>query len=73
MVVLSVRMFLRINKTHPKLRFTRTHNIKSYVQENKAQYPHLRMFAELDLIAQPLDHPVFGMSQTPASLPTSIC
>ncbi|MCE0968436.1 secretion/conjugation apparatus DotM-related subunit [Pseudomonas sp. NMI4491_12] len=64
MVVLSVRMFLRINKTHPKLRFTRTHNIKSYVQENKAQYPHLRMFAELDLIAQPLDHPVFGMSQT---------
>ncbi|XBG33434.1 hypothetical protein ABH853_11660 [Pseudomonas sp. 13.2] len=34
------------------------------MQENKAQYPHLRMFAELDLIAQPLDHPVFGMSQT---------
>ncbi|MFK0093872.1 type IV secretion protein [Pseudomonas sp. NPDC090592] len=63
-VTLSVRMFLRINKTHPKLRFTKTHNIKSFVQENKAQYPHLRMFAELDLIAQPLDHPVFGMSQT---------
>jgi len=63
-VILSVRMFLRINKTHPKLRFTKTHNIKSFVQENKAQYPHLRMFAELDLIAQPLDHPVFGMSQT---------
>ncbi|MGE8060263.1 type IV secretion protein [Pseudomonas sp. NPDC089547] len=64
MVIFSVRMFMRINKTHPKLRFTRTHNIKSYVQENKVQYPHLRMFAELDLIAQPLDHPVFGMSQT---------
>ena len=64
MVVLSVRMFIRINKTHPKLKFTKTHNIKSYVQESKAQYPHLRMFAELDLIAQPLDHPVFGMSQT---------
>lgn len=64
MMILSVRMFLRINKTHPKLRFTKTHNIKSFVQENKAQYPHLRMFAELDLIAQPLDHPVFGMSQT---------
>ncbi|WP_043201371.1 hypothetical protein [Pseudomonas putida] len=63
-VILSVRMFLRINKTHPKLRFTKTHNIKSFVQENKAQYPHLRMFAELDLIAQPLDHPLFGMSQT---------
>lgn len=64
MVIFSIRMFMRINKTHPKLRFTRTHNIQSYVQENKVQYPHLRMFAELDLIAQPLDHPVFGMSQT---------
>ncbi|WP_028632690.1 secretion/conjugation apparatus DotM-related subunit [Pseudomonas parafulva] len=62
--VLSVRMFMRINKTHPKLKFTRTHNIKSFVQESKAHYPHLRMFAELDLISQPLDHPVFGMSQT---------
>ena len=64
MLVWAVRMFIRINKTHPKLRFSKTHNIKSYVQEGKAQYPHLRMFAELDLIAQPLDHPVFGMSQT---------
>lgn len=63
-LLLSVRMFMRINKTHPKLKFTRTHDIKSFVAENKAQYPHLRMFAELDLIAQPLDHPVFGMSQT---------
>ncbi|WP_288501578.1 type IV secretion protein [uncultured Pseudomonas sp.] len=62
--VLSVRMFLRINRSHPKLKFSRTHNIKSFVEENKAQYPHLRMFAELDLISQPLDHPVFGMSQT---------
>lgn len=59
-----VRMFIRINNTHPKLKFTKTHNIKSYVEESKALYPHLRMFSELDLIAQPLDHPVFGMSQT---------
>ncbi|NIF27696.1 type IV secretion protein [Pantoea sp. Tr-811] len=64
MVVFAVRMFMRVNKTHPKLKFTKTHDIKSFVQENKAQYPHLRMFAALDLIAQPLDHPVFGMSQT---------
>lgn len=64
MVYVCVRMFIRINKTHPKLRFTKTHNIKSFVEENKVQYPHLRMFAELDLIAQPLDHPIFGMSQT---------
>lgn len=64
MLVICVRMFMRINKTHPKVRFVRTHNIKSFVEENKAQFPHLRMFSEIDLISQPLDHPVFGMSQT---------
>lgn len=64
MVVMCVRMFLRTNATHPKLNFTKTHNIKSFVKENKRLYPHLRLFSEIDLISQPLDHPVFGMSLT---------
>jgi len=64
MVVMCVRMFLRANATHPKLNFTKTHNIKSFVKENKRLYPHLRLFSEIDLISQPLDHPVFGMSLT---------
>ncbi|KPY55711.1 secretion/conjugation apparatus DotM-related subunit [Pseudomonas amygdali] len=64
MIYACVRMFIRVNKTHPKMRFTKTHNIKSFVDESKSQYPHLRMFSEIDLIAQPLDHPVFGMSLT---------
>lgn len=63
-VVMCVRMFLRTNATHPKLNFTKTHNIKSFVKENKQLYPHLRLFSEIDLISQPLDHPVFGMSLT---------
>ncbi len=64
MVVMCVRMFLHTNATHPKLNFTKTHNIKSFVQENKRLYPHLRLFSEIDLISQPLDDPVFGMSLT---------
>lgn len=64
MVVMCVRMFLRANATHPKLIFSKTHNIKSFVKENKQLYPHLRLFSEIDLISQPLDHPIFGMSLT---------
>lgn len=51
-------------KMHPGNRFTRKHTIQSFVEENKSLYPHLRMFSALDLISEPLDHPVFGMSQT---------
>ncbi|MFA6230954.1 MAG: type IV secretion protein [Rhodanobacter sp.] len=57
----AIRHLLRL---HPSNRFSRKHTIKSFVDENKALYPHLRMFSALDLISQPLDHPVFGMSQT---------
>lgn len=62
--LLCIRIFLRVNKTHPGLNFSKTHNIASFVRENRALYPHLRMFSQIDLIAQPLDHPVFGMSLT---------
>jgi len=64
MVVICVRMFIHANATHPKIKFTKIHNIKSFVEENKQLYPHLRMFSRIDLISQPLDHPVFGMSLT---------
>lgn len=64
LVYICFRMFVRANGTHPKLNFTKNHNIKSFVKESKQLYPHLRMFSELDLISEPLDHPVFGMSLT---------
>jgi len=60
-MVSAVRYMLR---RHPSFKFSKKHNIKSFVEENKPLYPHLRMFAEIDLIDKPLDHPVFGMSQT---------
>jgi len=59
-----VKIIRHLLKMHPGNRFTRKHTIKSFVEENKVLYPHLRMFSALDLISQPLDHPVFGMSQT---------
>lgn len=60
----TVQMVRYLLKRHPAFRFTKAHNIKSFVEENMRLYPHLRMFAALDLIDQPLDHPLFGMSQT---------
>ena len=64
LTILCVKMFLKVNASHPKLKFAKTHNIQSFVNENKELYPHLNMFSELDLISQPLDHPMFGMSLT---------
>ena len=64
MVVMCVRMFLDAKTHHPKLNFSKIHNIESFIKENKTLYPHLRLFSEIDLVAMPLDHPVFGMSMT---------
>lgn len=64
LVVACVRIFRVVDKQHPGLNFTRPHTIASFVRENKRAYPHLRLFGDLDLLAEPLDHPLFGMSQT---------
>lgn len=64
LILISLRLFSKANRTHPKLNYTKNHNIKSFVKESKELYPHLRMFSQIDLISEPLDHPVFGMSLT---------
>jgi intracellular multiplication protein IcmP len=72
LIAYCIRLFKIANGTHPKLKFSRSHNIKSFVNEQmnatghdgKLLYPHLRVFSTLNLIVAPLDHPVFGMSQT---------
>lgn len=73
LVAYCVRLFMRANDIHPKIRFARSHNIKSFVKElmvarnprdGKLLYPHLRMFSSLNLIETPIDDPVFGMSLT---------
>lgn len=64
LITLCVYMFRVANIAHPKLKYVRIHTLESFVREKKQIYPHLRMFSEIDLISEPLDHPVFGMSLT---------
>lgn len=73
LVLYCVRLFIKANKLHPKIRFAKPHTIKSFVDEQKRirnpkngalLYPHLSLFSELDLIDIPLSDPVFGMSET---------
>ena len=66
-----VWQFVRVTRSHPKLRFARKHSVKSFLAELKGAvhpasgqllYPHLRMFSALNLVDEPLSDPVFGMS-----------
>lgn len=60
--IAAIRLFIVINSTHPKSKFAKTHNIKTFIKENKQLYPHLKTFGDIDLISKPLDDPKFGMS-----------
>ena len=73
LITYCIRLGMLADRTHPKIKFVKSHTIKSFVDEQKKVinpksgkplYPHLGMFSELDLIAEPLDHPIFGMSET---------
>lgn len=57
-------MFRSIVKHHPDLKFSKKHDLTSFMAEVKDRYPHLRVFTKIDLISKPLDHPIFGMSLT---------
>lgn len=61
---IAFRIFVSIQSKHPSMRFSKTHNVDSFVRAKQPLYRHLRMFDALDLIKAPLDHPVLGMSQT---------
>lgn len=62
MVIFCIKAFLKTENEHPNSKFTKTHNIHSFIKESKALYPHLNMFSTLDLVGEPLTHPLFGMS-----------
>ncbi|MEA9392135.1 type IV secretion system protein IcmP/DotM [Acerihabitans sp. TG2] len=53
--------FLKIQKFHPFLIFRKTHGIKSFMEEKQLEYPHLKMFVYLDLVAKDLSDPLYGM------------
>jgi intracellular multiplication protein IcmP len=64
LIAIAVKGFLAIGNNHPSLRFARAHTLKSYLMESQAQYPHLRIFNQLDLVGAPLDDETLGMSLT---------
>ena len=49
---------------HPEMRFTRTHNLKSFMIEMRQLYPHLEIFSRLDMISKPIHDATWGMSLT---------
>ncbi|WP_323025711.1 hypothetical protein [Castellaniella sp.] len=57
-------MFRHVDREHPTIKFSKGHNLRSFVQENAALYPHLKLVSRLDLVSKPLDDPIFGMSLT---------
>jgi intracellular multiplication protein IcmP len=66
-----IHLYIRAQKIHPMMKFTRRHDLMSFVKElmtatnpkdDKLLYPHLRMFHALNLIEVPLDDALFGMS-----------
>jgi hypothetical protein len=61
---LYLKWFLKSQSTHPLLKYTRTHNIKSFMTEMQQTHAHLRIFSKLDLIEKPIKDPIWGMSLT---------
>ena len=57
-------MFLKVTSKNPLLKFARVHNVKSFMKEKEAEYPHLNVFGHVNLIDKAIDDPVFGMSLT---------
>jgi len=57
-------MSRRAAREHPTIRFAKNHTIQSFAKENAQLYPHLKLFSVLDMVAKPLNDPVFGMSFT---------
>lgn len=62
MVGISIKMFLKMDKNHPSSKFTKIHNLNSFVKEQRVNYEHLKMFNDIDLIDKSINDPLYGMS-----------
>lgn len=58
---IGIKSYKKVGGFHPFLIFKKTPSIKSFMQEKQAEYPHLKMFVNLDLVKKDLSDPVFGM------------
>lgn len=64
LVFILGKAFIGTNTKHPQAAFAKKHNLKSFIQEQKQLYPHLHIFTEMDLISEPINHPLYGMLLT---------
>jgi len=46
---IAIKGYLNIEKYHPLNRFNKTHTLDSFMDEQKQNYPHLRLFSEFNL------------------------
>lgn len=53
-----------VKDKHPKLKFRREHNVESFINEQKVNHKHLKVFTKLDLIDKDLNDPIYGMLST---------
>lgn len=60
----AIKWIVRSQTTHPQIRFTKKHDLKSFMTEMRRTYPRMNLYSRLDLIGRELDDPVFGMSMT---------
>lgn len=58
---IGIKSYRKVGRFHPFLIFKKTPNIKSFMLEKQEEYPHLKMFVNLDLVKEDLSDPVFGM------------
>lgn len=64
LVYKCIRLFMVADANDPNFKFTKVHNVTSFMKEQKKLYSHLGMFSNLNLIDANLNDPVFGMSLT---------
>ena len=46
---LAFKGFIHISKNHPQVRFGKKHSLDSFMEEQKQNYPHLRLFSEFNM------------------------
>lgn len=61
---LMVKDFVRSTNHHPQSNFSKVHSLDSFLDEQQKQYSHLKLFNNVDLINEPINHPLYGMSLT---------
>lgn len=61
---LMVKDFFRSTNHHPQSNFSKVHSLDSFLYEQEKQYSHLKLFNNVDLINEPINHPLYGMSLT---------